>query len=49
MAKALRDYTAKTAAVGNTTLHEPGTIQPAWIRGVGEALASTDRTPQRRG
>jgi predicted amidohydrolase YtcJ len=34
MAKALRDYTAKTAAVGNTTMHEPGTIQPAWIEGL---------------
>jgi predicted amidohydrolase YtcJ len=34
LAKALRDYTARTAAVGNTTLHEPGTIQPEWIEGL---------------
>lgn len=34
MAKALKDYTVRTAAAGNTTLHEPGTIQPEWIEGL---------------
>jgi predicted amidohydrolase YtcJ len=29
--KALIDYTKLTAAAGNTTLHEPGTIKPEWV------------------
>ena len=34
VAKAILDYTKTTAAVGNTTLHEPGTIKPEWIEGL---------------
>jgi predicted amidohydrolase YtcJ len=34
VAKAILDYTKTTAAVGNTTLHEPGTIKPEWIDGL---------------
>jgi predicted amidohydrolase YtcJ len=34
MAKALREHTARTAAVGNTTLHEPGSVRPDWIEGL---------------
>jgi predicted amidohydrolase YtcJ len=29
--KALVDYTKQVAAMGNTTLHEPGTIKPEWV------------------
>jgi predicted amidohydrolase YtcJ len=32
MAKALASYTKQVAAVGNTTLHEPGTIKPEWVQ-----------------
>jgi predicted amidohydrolase YtcJ len=32
MAKALVSYTKQVAAVGNTTLHEPGTIKPEWVQ-----------------
>lgn len=31
LAKMVTSYTRKVAAVGNTTLHEPGTIKPEWI------------------
>ncbi len=34
--KALADYAKVAAAGGNTTLHEPGTIQPAWVDGIAE-------------
>lgn len=29
--KALEDYARRAAALGNTTLHEPGTIKPEWV------------------
>jgi predicted amidohydrolase YtcJ len=32
MATALVSYTKQVAAVGNTTLHEPGTVKPEWIK-----------------
>ena len=32
MANALVLYAKKVAAVGNTTLHEPGTIKPEWVQ-----------------
>jgi predicted amidohydrolase YtcJ len=32
--KALTDYFKTSAALGNTTTHEPGTVQPAWIDGL---------------
>jgi len=32
--KALTDYFKMSAAHGNTTTHEPGTIQPDWIEGL---------------
>lgn len=31
--KAVADFTKKVAAVGNTTIHEPGTLRPEWIEG----------------
>lgn len=31
MAKAVVAYAKRAAAVGNTTLHEPGTIKPGWV------------------
>jgi predicted amidohydrolase YtcJ len=34
IAKALTAYAAGAAAAGNTTLHEPGTIQPLWVDGL---------------
>jgi len=40
MAKALVSYTNQVAAVGNTTLHEPGTVKPEWI----EPLAKLSNT-----
>jgi len=40
MAKALVAYTKQVAAVGNTTLHEPGTVKPEWI----EPLAKLSNT-----
>jgi predicted amidohydrolase YtcJ len=40
MAKALVSYTKQVAAVGNTTLHEPGTVKPEWI----EPLAKLSNT-----
>lgn len=40
IAKALTSYAAGAAAAGNTTLHEPGTIQPQWV----EALAKLSNT-----
>jgi hypothetical protein len=32
IAKALVTYASKAAAVGNTTLHEPGTVKPEWLQ-----------------
>ena len=32
VAKALTDYAKQVAALGNTTLHEPGTIKPEWVK-----------------
>lgn len=39
IAKALTSYAAGAAAAGNTTRHEPGTIQPQWV----EDLAKLSR------
>lgn len=33
-AKAMTDYFKASAALGNTTTHEPGTVQPHWIEGL---------------
>jgi predicted amidohydrolase YtcJ len=33
-AKAMTDFFKTSAALGNTTTHEPGTIQPEWIEGL---------------
>lgn len=33
-AKALADYFKLSASIGNTTTHEPGTVQPEWIEGL---------------
>ncbi len=33
-AKAMTDYFKMSAALGNTTTHEPGTVQPEWIEGL---------------
>ena len=33
-AKAMTDYFKMSAALGNTTTHEPGTVQPEWIAGL---------------
>lgn len=33
-AKAMTDYFKTSAALGNTTTHEPGTVQPEWIEGL---------------
>lgn len=33
-AKAMTDYFKMSAALGNTTTHEPGTVQPEWIDGL---------------
>jgi len=38
--KALSDYFKTSAALGNTTTHEPGTIQPDWIEGLVKLTAS---------
>ena len=40
MARALVSYTKQVAAVGNTTLHEPGTVKPEWV----EPLAKLSNT-----
>jgi predicted amidohydrolase YtcJ len=40
MAKAVVAYAKQAAAVGNTTLHEPGTIKPEWV----EPLAKLSNT-----
>jgi len=32
MAKAVVSYAKQAATVGNTTLHEPGTIKPQWVQ-----------------
>lgn len=39
-AKALTDYFKMSAALGNTTTHEPGTVQPDWIEGLVKLTAS---------
>lgn len=36
IAQALEDYAKKVAALGNTTLHEPGTIKPEWVKSLAE-------------
>jgi predicted amidohydrolase YtcJ len=36
IANALEDYAKKVAALGNTTLHEPGTIKPEWVKALTE-------------
>ncbi len=33
-AKAMTDYFKTSASLGNTTTHEPGTVQPEWIEGL---------------
>jgi hypothetical protein len=38
--KALTDFFKKSAALGNTTTHEPGTVQPDWIEGLVKLTAS---------
>jgi predicted amidohydrolase YtcJ len=38
--KALTDYFKMSAALGNTTTHEPGTVQPDWIEGLVKLTAS---------
>jgi predicted amidohydrolase YtcJ len=38
--KALVDYTKQVAALGNTTLHEPGTIKPAWVHALAQISGS---------
>lgn len=38
--KALTDYFKMSAALGNTTTHEPGTVQPDWIDGLVKLTAS---------
>ncbi|KWT70993.1 hypothetical protein APY04_0655 [Hyphomicrobium sulfonivorans] len=37
--KAMIDYFKTSAALGNTTTHEPGTIQPDWIEGLEKLTA----------
>jgi predicted amidohydrolase YtcJ len=37
---ALADYFKMSAALGNTTTHEPGTVQPDWIEGLVKITAS---------
>ncbi len=39
-AKAMTDYFKSSAALGNTTTHEPGTVQPDWIEGLVKLTAS---------
>jgi len=39
-AKAMTDYFKTSAALGNTTTHEPGTVQPEWIDGLVKMTAS---------
>jgi len=39
-AKAMTDYFKASAALGNTTTHEPGTVQPQWIEGLVKLTAS---------
>ncbi|MCK9912099.1 hypothetical protein MXD81_23285, partial [Microbacteriaceae bacterium K1510] len=39
-AKALTDYFKMSAALGNATTHEPGTVQPDWIEGLVKLTAS---------
>ncbi len=40
IARSLASYTKQAAAAGNATLHEPGTVKPAWV----EALAKLSNT-----
>lgn len=39
-AKAMQDYFKASAALGYTTTHEPGTVQPAWVEGLAKLTAS---------
>lgn len=39
-AKAMQDYFKLSASLGNTTTHEPGTVQPEWIEGLVKLTAS---------
>jgi hypothetical protein len=39
-AKAMQDFFKASAALGYTTTHEPGTVQPAWIEGLTKLTAS---------
>ena len=39
-AKAMTDFFKMSASLGNTTTHEPGTIQPDWIEGLVKLTAS---------
>ncbi|MCX5494427.1 amidohydrolase [Kaistia dalseonensis] len=39
-AKAMTDYFKLSASLGNTTTHEPGTVQPEWIEGLVKLTAS---------
>ncbi len=38
--KAMTDFFKTSAALGNTTTHEPGTVQPDWIEGLVKLTAS---------
>ncbi|MCB1498962.1 MAG: amidohydrolase [Bauldia sp.] len=39
-AKAMQDYFKSSAALGYTTTHEPGTVQPGWVEGLVKLTAS---------
>ena len=47
MATALASYTKQVASAGNTTLHEPGTIKPDWVRAAREAIQHARRADER--
>ena len=38
--RALTDYAKRVAALGNTTLHEPGTIRPDWVQPLAQLSSS---------
>jgi predicted amidohydrolase YtcJ len=38
-AKAMTDFFKTSASLGNTTTHEPGTVQPEWIEGLAKLTA----------
>ena len=42
MAKAVTTYTRQVAALGNTTLHEPGTIKAEWVAGLAKLSNEID-------